>query len=280
MEVSAASKPIPPVVATQVAKPTNELAPVQPAESASPAPSAAKRPALDKLAQPKMALPVGSNQHKPSPVTGGSGSQSGSMSGNPSGGPSPNPTSGTEVAMKDLALAPKGSDVPQTSAATSLNLNEDNKNLTSAAGVPEDRQETTLAGEIKELWSSQKGKVSSIRRSRAELEKLRNKLAERLYEYKHLLARTGRGGKWTEFLRQEGIPRASADRHVEKWKRSKFPEPEKRLTEASNGPSKEEIAQMVKKLTPKLARVLTTPDSMALFMTELAAALQPPTPVT
>jgi hypothetical protein len=33
---------------------------------------------------------------------------------------------------------------------------------------------------------------------------------------------------------------------------------------------------MVKKLAPKLERVLTTPDSVALFMTELAAALQPP----
>lgn len=80
-------------------------------------------------------------------------------------------------------------------------------------------------------------------------------------------------------MRQENIPRATADRYVEKWKLSKSPKPEKRLTEAFPAPSKEEITQMVKKLTQKLERVLTTPDSIALFMTELAAALQPPTQV-
>jgi hypothetical protein len=273
MAVSVANKSIPPVVTAQVAKSTTELTPVNHAEGASPASTTAKHSPVDKPAQPKVALSGGLNQHKPSPVTADSGSQSRSMPGNPVSDPSANPASGSE---KNLAPTSKRSDVPQASAATGLNLNVDNENLTSAAGVLEAHQETALADEIKELWSSQKGKMSSIRRSRVELEKLRNKLAERLYEYKHLLARTGRGGKWTEFLRQEGIPRASADRHVEKWKLSKFPEPEKRLTEASNGPSKEEIAQMVKKLTPKLARVLTTPDSIALFMTELAAALQPP----
>jgi hypothetical protein len=275
MEVSVTSKPISPVATTQVARSTKELIPVKLAEGASPAPSTVKHSPLDKPAQPKMALPVGSNQNRPSPITGGPGSQSGSIPANPAIRPSSNPTSGTEAAKKYLAS--NHGDESQGSATT-RNLDKDNENLTSGVGIPEERQESALAGEIKELWTSQKGKSSSLRRSRVELEKLRNKLAERLHAYKQLLAHTGRAGKWTDFLRQENIPRATADRYVEKWKLSKSPKPEKRLTEAFPAPSKEEIAQLVKKLTPKLERVLTTPDSIALFMADLAAALQRPTP--
>ncbi|RZU38831.1 hypothetical protein [Edaphobacter modestus] len=53
------------------------------------------------------------------------------------------------------------------------------------------------------------------------------------------------------------------------------PKDEKRLTESFTLPSKEEIAQMVRKLKPRLEPVLTAPESVTLFMTELAAALQP-----
>jgi hypothetical protein len=279
MEVSLASKPIHPAVATQVARSTKDLIAVKPAEGGSPAPSTAKHSSLDKPAQPKVALPGDLNQHKPSPVIADSGSQSCLMPGNPVSGPSPNPISGTEAAKRDLAATSKHGDVLQASD-TNLNFNEDKENVTSGVGIPEDRQETALADEIKELWSSQKRKSASLRRSRVELETLRNSLAERLNTYKDLLARTGRGGKWTEFLRQANISRTTADRYVEKWKLSTSAKPEKRTSGAFNVPSKEEIADMVKKLRPKLVRVLTTPDSVALFMNELAAALQRPESAT
>jgi hypothetical protein len=200
------------------------------------------------------------------------------MPGNPVSGPSPNPTSGTESAKKYLASTPKRGAESQGSA-TNLNLNEDRENLTSGVGIPEERQEVALVGEIQELWFSHSLRAREIRKTRAELKDYRNKLAERLSQYKDLLAHTGRSGKWTEFLRQTNIPRATADRYVEKWKLSKSPKPEKRLTEAFPAPSKEEIARMVKKLTPKLELVLTTPYSIALFMADLAAALQSPTTV-
>jgi hypothetical protein len=104
-------------------------------------------------------------------------------------------------------------------------------------------------------------------------------LAQRLYEFKHLLTRIGRDGKWAEFLRRENIPRATANRYVEKWKLSMDPKPDKRLNEPFTAPSKEEIVQIVRKLKPRLDRVLTAPDSIALFLIELATALQPPKPV-
>jgi hypothetical protein len=278
MEVSVTSKPISPVATTQVAKSTKELTPVKLAEDAPPPPTTAKYPLLDKPAQPKVALPGGLNQHKPSPVTADSGSQNHSIPGNPVSNPSPNSTSGTEVAKTGLASTQKRR-AESRGSATNLNLNEDRENLSSGVGILEDRQEVALVGEIQQLWSSHSLRAREMRKTRAEMKDYRNKLAERLSQYKDLLAHTGRSGKWTEFLRQGNIPRATADRYVKKWELSKSPKPEKRLTEAFPAPSKEEIAQMVKKLTPKLERVLTTPDSIALFMADLAAALKSPTTV-
>ncbi len=135
------------------------------------------------------------------------------MLGNPASGPSPKPTSGTEAAKRDMAASTRA-DMLQASA-TNLNLNDDKEKVTSGTKIPEDRRETALAGKIKELWSSQKMKGASLRRRRVELDTLRNSLAERLQTYKDLLARTGRGGKWTEFLRQANISRTMADRYVE-----------------------------------------------------------------
>ncbi len=44
-------------------------------------------------------------------------------------------------------------------------------------------------------------------------------------------------------------------------------------------PSKEKIAEMVKKIKVKVEPVLTTPESIAVFMADLAAALQQPATV-
>jgi hypothetical protein len=134
--------------------------------------------------------------------------------------------------------------------------NKDDGESTSEVGTPDEEtvRETVLEAQITELWSSQKRRKTSLRRNRAELATLRNSLTERLHEFKHLLARTGRGGKWAEFLRRENIPLATANRYVEKWKLSMDPKPEKRLTEPFTEPSKEDIAQMVRKLKPKLER--------------------------
>ena len=103
-------------------------------------------------------------------------------------------------------------------------------------------------------------------------------LSERLaflYQLKNLLERTGRNGRWTSFLNGEGIPRATADRYVESHKRFLDRKNGKRLTEAISVPTEDEIKEMVAKLTPRLVRVLTTPESIASFLREMAAALQP-----
>jgi hypothetical protein len=137
-----------------------------------------------------------------------------------------------------------------------------------------DSEEKLLAREVGQLWSSGQMKTRSIHRNREELSKIRTELSQRLYDSKGLLARKGRGGQWTAFLRETNIPRATADRCVRKWELSLVPLPEKRLIEAFPVPTAEEIAQMVAKLKPKLLRILTTSESVARFVSALAKALQ------
>jgi hypothetical protein len=96
-----------------------------------------------------------------------------------------------------------------------------------------------------------------------------------LYHLKNLHAKTGRNGRWTSFLQGAGIPRATADRCVESHKRSLDRKNGNRLTEAISVPTEDEIKEMVAKLTPRLVRVLTTPESIDKFLREMAAALQP-----
>ncbi len=138
------------------------------------------------------------------------------------------------------------------------------------------QREAALAKEIGQLWGSHGLRTRMIRKTRAELTNDRNKLAKRLSQYKDLLVCTGRDGKWTEFLREVDIPRTTADRYITKWKLSQAPKPLNRTTGAICEPSKQQIAEMVKKVKVKVEPVLTSPESIAVFMTELAAALQPP----
>jgi hypothetical protein len=141
------------------------------------------------------------------------------------------------------------------------------------------QKEAALGKEIRDLWGSHSLRARMLRKTRMELKDYRNKLAERLSQYKDLLARTGRDGKWMEFLRAWEIPRTTADRYIAKWKLSQAPKPPNRTTGAICEPSKQKIAEMVKKVKVKVEPVLTTPESIAVFMAGLAAALHPSTSV-
>jgi hypothetical protein len=145
-------------------------------------------------------------------------------------------------------------------------------------GNSEADEEATLAKRIGKLWTSDRNTNSKIRRSRQELTILRTNLSRDLYRYKTLLVRSGRDGKWSAFLREVNIPRASADRLAQKWERSMKPTPTNCLTGAIPVPTPEEITRMATKLKLKLSRVLTTSESVAQFLSALTAALREPIP--
>ena len=80
---------------------------------------------------------------------------------------------------------------------------------------------------------------------------------------------------WAEFLREQVIPRATADRYAKSHKRLLEGDHGKRLTEAIPTPTEAEIKKIVVKLKPGLLRSLPTPESITQFLREMTAALQP-----
>lgn len=72
--------------------------------------------------------------------------------------------------------------------------------------------ENQLTQEISELWSSHVRLNTSRKVTSKELRQIRDSLAERLYAMKSLLSHPGRGGQWHSWLREQGIPRSTADR--------------------------------------------------------------------
>jgi hypothetical protein len=131
---------------------------------------------------------------------------------------------------------------------------------------------------IIELLEESRKKKNSLKQSRLDSSRVQVALVAQLFEYKKLLAKTGRNGRWTGFLKLHGMNRATVDRWVERHKQSLETEEErvKRLHEALSGSTETAVTEAVKKLTPKLIRLLTTPESVDQFMRELAAALQAP----
>ena len=90
---------------------------------------------------------------------------------------------------------------------------------------------------------------------------------------KQLLARPGRSGEWSGWLKKRGISRATADRLVLKFERSLHPELNC-LNESITEPTEAEIQSLFDKIAPKLRRVLRTPTSAYRFLVLLASSFE------
>src|ERR1019366_545616 len=86
-----------------------------------------------------------------------------------------------------------------------------------------------------------------------------------LHQMKELLARPGRNGQWSAWLKERAIPRATADRLALKYEQSLHPHANC-LTEQLTEPTEEEIQKLFFKVFPKLRRVLRTPQSLYRFV--------------
>ena len=134
----------------------------------------------------------------------------------------------------------------------------------------EDREsEAKLTSEITALWSAHQDGKATAKRTRAELKELRRNLGERLRTMKNLLARTGRGGQWMGYLREQKIPRTTADRYISDHEKSLNPEPENRITGAISAPTEEDVKQFFHRLLPRLQSVLTSYDAVYYFVREM-----------
>lgn len=91
---------------------------------------------------------------------------------------------------------------------------------------PEAETEQKLADEIKHLWAVHVEAQTTVKKTKAELEAIRQQLGERLHEMKQLLARPGRNGRWPSFLRSQGIARPTAERLVRPHEAPVGPQPD------------------------------------------------------
>lgn len=136
-----------------------------------------------------------------------------------------------------------------------------------AAIAPDADTETekTLTTAISELWSVHLEAQSVVTKTKEELKVIRHNLAAQLHAMKQLLAKPGRNGQWTCFLTQRGIPRTTADRLIAGHLRPIAPEPNG-TDGAVSEYSIEDVEKFANAMWPKLAKTLTTPESVYDFV--------------
>ena len=98
--------------------------------------------------------------------------------------------------------------------------------------------EAKLSGEITALWSAHQDGKATAKRTKEDLKAIRRDLGERLHAMKTLLARTGRGGQWTSYLREHKISRTTADRWSREHEESRNPGSTKRTDGAISEPTR------------------------------------------
>ena len=129
--------------------------------------------------------------------------------------------------------------------------------------------EDAIAHDIACMWETHRTMQGSVKDSQAELHKLGKTLGEALFFMKLLLARPGRNGKWSEFLREKKIPRTSGDRLVSAYERSVNPD-----ANCTNGaiqsPTQEEVRKLCSAVWSRVSKKLATSESVFWFIRDFA----------
>jgi hypothetical protein len=127
------------------------------------------------------------------------------------------------------------------------------------------QDEGVLTTEIVQLWQVHGDYQKSIKHETEQFRALRNELGKLLHQMKELLARPGRNGQWTAWLKERAIPRSTADRLVKRFERSLYPQAN-RTSDSISEPTDEEIQKLFFKVLRKLRPVLRTPQSVYRFV--------------
>jgi hypothetical protein len=133
------------------------------------------------------------------------------------------------------------------------------------------QDENILCAEIEQLWQVHNDYKTSIKHESQSLRALRVELGKKLAEMKQVLAKPGRGGQWSSWLKERKIPRATADRLVSKYECSLNPDGNC-LTESISEPTEAEIQSLLDKIASRLRRVLRTRNSVYRFVDLVASS--------
>jgi hypothetical protein len=122
-----------------------------------------------------------------------------------------------------------------------------------------------LGDEIAGLWSAHLNAKNAARATNKELRAIRAMLGEQLCRMKDVLAKPGRDGQWSGFLREHRIPRATADRLVACHERFLNPDANRPI-EADSEPTEDEVKKIFTSVWRKLRRTLRSRQSLLLFI--------------
>ena len=128
--------------------------------------------------------------------------------------------------------------------------------------------ENQLTQEITTLWSDHV-RLSTDRKTTAkELRQIRARLAERLHEMKSLLCRPdrGRASQWRGWLRQQGIPRSTADRLVARYDETLCRHSESMPSGAPSEPVPLTVEELAKGVWQRVGKILSTDELVVRFI--------------
>lgn len=132
--------------------------------------------------------------------------------------------------------------------------------------------ESRLTEEISTLWT-QHTELSGTRKSTAkELRLVRTRLAGMLYQMKALVCRPemGRASQWRGWLRQQGIPRSTADRLVARHGEMLGAHSESVLSGPTSEQAETAAEKLAKSVWHRIGKLLTTGDSVIQFVGQIA----------
>lgn len=130
-------------------------------------------------------------------------------------------------------------------------------------------KEEAIAYRISRMWETHRSMEGSVKDSKRELQALGKTLGEALFYMKLMLAKPGRNGKWSEFLREEKIPRTSGDRLVAAYERS-LNTAASCTDGAIQPPTQDEVRKLCSAVWSRASRRLTTPESLFWFLCDFA----------
>jgi hypothetical protein len=131
--------------------------------------------------------------------------------------------------------------------------------------------EEYLTEQIDSLWANRQAYSSAIKAQQTEMRGFEKTMGEMLFTMKVILSRPGRGGGWSSWLKQRGIPRASADRMVQRYATG-LPTHDQSPHESISEPTDELILKLFTRLWPRIQKTLTTNASIFRFLGCIATA--------
>lgn len=137
------------------------------------------------------------------------------------------------------------------------------------APATSEHDEPRLIDEISDLWRIHAQTQGTLKKSRAEMKRIRTDLSKRLHELKAVLSRPGRGGTWSSFLQTQKIPRSTADRLVRAHEKATTVQEGNCPSEQIPEPDEVVVRRYCRGLWPKLSRVLANADMVEIFVSEL-----------